>query len=218
MGWLLTDAGAEVPVLAVGPVVVGAAVVAAHGLQLDLLDLHGLCDGRVGRCSRRGCQTWREETERFTHRYTSGRVWGGRVVREWGAQNEDTFSEVALANNKTSNKTFENNTAMNTFTDCAKSAPVRSQLGVCCFVGSGGGVTAGYRADGANPCVHGSLIFFYFFFMNVCCDRVFAPLIPSSQGNEPAVFGTIIHFNVVEVETKGANYKIGDFVPFFFFQ
>lgn len=65
---LLTDAGAEVPVLAVGPVVVATAVVAAHGLQLDLLDLHGLRDGRVGRRRRRRRQAWREETERFTHR------------------------------------------------------------------------------------------------------------------------------------------------------
>lgn len=79
-GRILTDAGAEVSVLSVGPVVVGIAVVAAHRLQLDLLDLHGLRDGCVGSCCRRCCQTWREErrgeeTERFTHRYMSA---GGR--------------------------------------------------------------------------------------------------------------------------------------------
>ena len=64
---ILTDAGAEVSIL-VGPVVVGVAVVAAHRLQLDLLDLHGLCDGGVGSCCRRRCQAWRErgeETERL---------------------------------------------------------------------------------------------------------------------------------------------------------
>lgn len=55
---VLTDAGAEVSILSVGPVVVGIAVVAAHRLQLDLLDLHGLCDGRVGSCCRRRCQAW----------------------------------------------------------------------------------------------------------------------------------------------------------------
>jgi len=53
---VLTDAGAEVSVLPVGSVVVGVAVVAAHRLQLDLLDLHGLCDGRVGSCCRGRCQ------------------------------------------------------------------------------------------------------------------------------------------------------------------
>ena len=53
---ILTDAGAEVSILSVGPMVVGVAVVAAHRLQLDLLDLHGLCDGCVGSCCRRCCQ------------------------------------------------------------------------------------------------------------------------------------------------------------------
>lgn len=65
---VLTDAGAEVSILSVGPVVVGIAVVAAHRLQLDLLDLHGLCDGCVGSCCRRRCQAWGvkvEETERL---------------------------------------------------------------------------------------------------------------------------------------------------------
>lgn len=58
---VLTDAGAEVSVLSVAPVVVGVAVVAAHRLQLDLLDLHGLRDGCVGSCCRRRCQAWRRE-------------------------------------------------------------------------------------------------------------------------------------------------------------
>lgn len=60
---ILTDAGAEVSILSVGPMVVGIAVVAAHRLQLDLLDLHGLCDGCVGSCRRRCCQAWGEEVE-----------------------------------------------------------------------------------------------------------------------------------------------------------
>lgn len=59
----LTDAGAEVSILSVSPVVVGVAVVAAHRLQLDLLDLHGLCDGCVGSCCRGRCQAWREEAD-----------------------------------------------------------------------------------------------------------------------------------------------------------
>lgn len=59
----LTDAGAEVSVFPVAPMVVGVTVVAAHRLQLDLLDLHGLCDGRVGSCCRRRCQAWGEEVE-----------------------------------------------------------------------------------------------------------------------------------------------------------
>lgn len=65
---ILTNAGAEVSILSVGPMVVGVAVVAAHRLQLDLLDLHGLCDGCVGSSCRRCCQAWREEageTERL---------------------------------------------------------------------------------------------------------------------------------------------------------
>lgn len=114
MGWLLTDAGAQVAVLAVGPVVVGVAVVAAHGLQLDLLDLHGLCDGRVGRrCSRRR-QTWREETERFTHRCTSKRGRGGEgrgVVGEWRGRYvrmKTPSRKLPLQiMKKTNNKTFE---------------------------------------------------------------------------------------------------------------
>lgn len=61
---ILTDAGAEVSILHVHPVVDGVAVVAAHRLQLDLLDLHGLCDGSVGSSCRRRCQTWREEEKR----------------------------------------------------------------------------------------------------------------------------------------------------------
>lgn len=60
---ILTDAGAEVSILSVRPMVVGIAVVAAHRLQLDLLDLHGLCDGCVGSCCRRCCQAWGEEVE-----------------------------------------------------------------------------------------------------------------------------------------------------------
>lgn len=60
---ILTDAGAEVSILSVGPMVVGIAVVAAHRLQLDLLDLHGLCDGCVGSCRCRCCQAWGEEVE-----------------------------------------------------------------------------------------------------------------------------------------------------------
>lgn len=66
---ILTDAGAEVSILSVSPVVVGVAVVATHRLQLDLLDLHGLGDGCVGSCCRGRCQAWREEadeTESFT--------------------------------------------------------------------------------------------------------------------------------------------------------
>lgn len=59
----LTDAGAEVSVFPVTPMVVGVTVVAAHRLQLDLLDLHGLCNGCVGSSCRRRCQTWGEEVE-----------------------------------------------------------------------------------------------------------------------------------------------------------
>lgn len=54
----LTDAGAEVSVFSVTPMVVGITVVAAHRLQLDLLDLHSLCDGRVGSGCRCCCQAW----------------------------------------------------------------------------------------------------------------------------------------------------------------
>lgn len=59
----LTNAGAKVSIFPVAPMVVGVTVVAAHRLQLDLLDLHGLRDGRVGSCCRRRCQTWGEEVE-----------------------------------------------------------------------------------------------------------------------------------------------------------
>lgn len=107
LGWLLTDAGAQVAVLAVGPVVVGVAVVAAHGLQLDLLDLHGLCDGRVGRCGRRRRQTWREETERVTRRCTTGgevgEGWGGRYVKMKTPSGKLPLQIIK----KTNNKTFE---------------------------------------------------------------------------------------------------------------
>lgn len=59
----LTDAGAQVSVFSVAPVVVGIAVVAAQRLQFDLLDLHGLCDGCVGSCCRRRCQAWGDKVE-----------------------------------------------------------------------------------------------------------------------------------------------------------
>lgn len=59
----LTDAGAEVSVFSVTPMVVGITVVAAHRLQLDLLDLHSLCDGCVGSSCRRCCQAWVGEVE-----------------------------------------------------------------------------------------------------------------------------------------------------------
>ena len=70
----LTDAGAEVSVLSVSAVVVGVAVVAAHGLQLDLLDLHGLGDGGVGSCRGGGCQAWREEAEETERSQTATRL------------------------------------------------------------------------------------------------------------------------------------------------
>lgn len=91
---ILTDAGAEVSIFSVGPMVVGVAVVAAHRLQLDLLDLHGLCDGCVGSCCRRCCQAWREEAEETERLQTATCLLG---LSHCTCK---TFQKPALANKK----------------------------------------------------------------------------------------------------------------------
>lgn len=98
MKGILTDTGAEVSILSVGPVVVGVAVVAAHCLQLDLLDLHGLCDGCVGSCCRRCCQAWREEAEETVRLQTATcLLWLSHCTCE-------TFQKASLANKKMKEK------------------------------------------------------------------------------------------------------------------
>lgn len=114
MKGILTDTGAEVSILSVGPVVVGVAVVAAHCLQLDLLDLHGLCDGCVGSCCRRCCQAWREEAEETVRLQTATcLLWLSHCTCE-------TFQKASLANKKNEGKRkqggdFWNNKTMNNF-------------------------------------------------------------------------------------------------------
>lgn len=107
---ILTDAGAEVSILSVGPVVVGVAVVAAHRLQLDLLDLHGLCDGCVGSCCRRRCQAWRENAEETEHLPTATCLLG---LSHCTCK---TFQEATLANERTQwKRIFLNKKTMNNF-------------------------------------------------------------------------------------------------------
>lgn len=153
---ILTDAGAEVSILSVGPMVVGVAVVAAHRLQLDLLDLHGLCDGCVGSCRRRCCQAWggeAEETERL----------------------QTTTCLLGLSH--CTCKTFQKPAPVNEKQQRKKTSEIIKQWIILYTTGNkrpwdhslvfhlltGDIFTAGYHADGLDPCVCGSIWFLWMF-------------------------------------------------------
>lgn len=153
----LTDTGAEVPVLSIASVVVGVAVVAAHRLQLDLLDLHGLCYGCVGSCCRGGCQAWweeAEETERSQSRYTSAEAEPQRLKKPF-------LRDLPRWNKSTNKKDFNNNERWiisSTWVD----ELLRAQNLVFHLL-TGDVFTAGYRADEMSLCVCGSTWFLWMF-------------------------------------------------------
>lgn len=176
MKGILTDAGAEVSILSVDPVVVGVAVVAAHCLQLDLLDLHGLCDGCVGSCCRRCCQAWREEAEETVRLQTATcLLWLSHCTCE-------TFQKASLANKKMKEKENRGQTF-----EIIKQWIILYTMGnkllrdhdFVFHLLTGDIFTAGYHADEMDPRVCGSIWFLWMFqrlwHSSPLCIDVFVP-------------------------------------------